>query len=191
MEKSSYLIKYLKIVLTYAIVILLGFTVFFLDDREVSNVFQGKVTVVIISIIKSIYFMIFNYKKIVEVSKKDLPYYEFLLFIGINVFLIIFSFAIDYSCLYWIEPTSFSNIPAGLSYPRIFFEFSYLSILSYTNFGYAEILAVSGYAKLLVIFEDVIAYSMTIFILADFVSLKESIRKRITLQSKKGKSADL
>jgi hypothetical protein len=53
----------------------------------------------------------------------------------------------------------------------------YISILSYTNFGFAESLPVSGFAKLIVIFQDIIAYAMTIFILADFVSLKESLKE--------------
>jgi hypothetical protein len=176
---------YLKVVIEYFTIILFGVIIFFIDDREISNIEQTKIFIAFISFLKTIYFIIFNYKNILSVSKNDTPYYTFLVFICINVMLIIFSFAVDYTCLYWIDPTSFSNIREPISLSRMFFEFIYISILSYTNFGFAESLSLSGFAKLIIIFQDVIAYAMTIFILADFVSLKESLKENFLRKKSK------
>ena len=90
----------------------------------------------------------------------------------------------DYTCLYWINVNSFSSIPLELPFSKVFFEFVYLSMLSYTNFGFAEIMPATGFAKLIVMLQDIISYAMTIFILADFVSLKDSLKER--MQSKIG-----
>jgi hypothetical protein len=172
------MLKYIKVVIEYFVVILLGIIIFYIDDRELSNTYQTKVFITIISFSKTVYFGFYNYKNIISVSKNDTPYYVFLTFICVNVMLIIFSFGIDYTCLFWIDAGSFSNIPEEISFSRMFFEFIYISMLSYTNFGFAESLPVSGFAKLLIIFQDIISYAMTIFILADFVSLKESLKEK-------------
>jgi hypothetical protein len=189
LKEISNVYKYLNVVIEYFIIIMFGVLVFYIDDRELSKTHQIKIIIVSICLLKTIYFIIYNYKKIIEVSMRGTPYYEFLIFVSLNVLLIIFSFAVDYSCIYWIDPSSFSNVSEDFSFERMFFEFFYLSMLSYTNFGFAEILPVSGYAKLLVILEDIISYSMTIFILADFVSLKDSIRDKMLVSQSKDKSA--
>ena len=187
-KEISSIHKYLNVVIEYIIIILFGVFVFYIDDRELSNIRQTKIIITGICFVKTVYFIIYNYKKIIEVSMRGTPYYEFLLFISLNVLLIIFSFAVDYCCLYWIDSSSFSNISENLNFERMFFEFIYLSMLSYTNFGFAEILPVSGYAKSIVMLQDIISYSMTIFILADFVSLKDSIRDKMLVSKSKNKS---
>ncbi len=174
------MLKYLKVVVEYFIVILLGIIIFYVDEREISNTYQTKVFIAVISFAKTVYFVFYNYKNIISVSKNDTPYYVFLTFICVNVMLIIFSFGIDYTCLFWIDSSSFSNISENSSFSRMVFEFIYISTLSYTNFGFAEALPVSGFAKLIIIFQDIISYAMTIFILADFVSLKESLKEKFT-----------
>ncbi|HSZ24345.1 MAG TPA: hypothetical protein VK766_01430 [Cytophagaceae bacterium] len=178
-------VKYLKVVLEYIIVVGFGVIIFYIDDREISDVSQTKLFIAVISFFKTLYFAFFNYRKILEASKNDMPYYEFLLFICLNVLLIIFSFSVDYTCLHWIDSTSFSEISGDLSFGRTFCEFVYFSVLTYTNFGFGQSMPISGYAKLIIIFQDVIAYAMTIFILTDFVSLKESIRENYLVKKDK------
>jgi len=165
-------------------VIVLGVVIFYIDDREWSNVEQRQWIITFISFTKTIFFLVYNYRKITEVSRDNIPYYDFLVFICLNVLLIIFSFAVDYTCLYWINERSFSDIPLNLTFDKVFFEFIYLSMLSYTNFGFAEIMPTTGFAKLLIMLQDIISYAMTIFILADFVSLKDSLKEKLENEKK-------
>lgn len=58
------------------------------------------------------------------------------------------------------------------------FEFGYFSVLNFSFFGYGDITPATIPAKIIVLTEIVLAFLTVIFILSDFISLKESLQKR-------------
>lgn len=169
-----------KIIVKYFIVIILALIVFITNASEHVNSQTNIAFIVVFVIIKAVVFMFESLQKVIEVSKNDTPYYQFLLFLGLNIALIILSFSIDYYCLYKASPLSFSGVQRHESALFIFIDFIYLSIMAFTNFGYGNILAMSMVAKFILTIELIISYAFIIFILSDFISLKESIANKIS-----------
>ncbi len=169
------LISFFKDTLIKNIVILgLGYLIFYIDDKEFLDDFYTKLLIVGISFLKVSFFFIQSLVKILEVSDKNIAYYHFLIFMAKNIFLIILSFTIDFICIYQVDPTSFSGIPETLSFWESSFELFYVSILGFNNLGFYDVIPMSKAVKVLVIMEVFAYMSTIIFILSDFMSLKES-----------------
>ena len=107
----------------------------------------------------------------------DLPYHEFVLLIAYNMVEVTLSFAVDYYCLLAIEPQSLLGIDPQLQGGLLLFECFYFSVLNFSYFGYGDITPGNVFAKIVVLTEIVTAFSTVIFLLSDFISMKESIRK--------------
>lgn len=164
-------------ILKYIIVIALGFAVFYVDDLEFFDTVFSKIILLIIASAKCFYFIYISYKKILETNDKNIPYHNFLIFMAVNVSLIIVSFAVDNYCLYKMEPASFSGLNAFYDEFHVLYEFFYYSLLGFTNFGYGVLMPESLTAKTLIILEIILSFISIIFILSDFISLKESVSK--------------
>jgi hypothetical protein len=93
----------------------------------------------------------------------------------INVAVLIISFAVDFLCLYEISPSNFEGLPDNLTFGELFFEFIYFSMLGFNNLGFYDVIPKSLASKALVIMEIISYFSTIIFVLSDFISLKESI----------------
>jgi hypothetical protein len=159
----------------YLGVILLGMLVYeFIDWQQESNQWLSTVVALVVTA-KTCFFFWFSFRKVLEVSSKDLPYHQFLLFMALNVALIILSFGFDNFCVYKANPTSFTGIKHGYSEIELFFEFFYYSILAFTNFGFGDIIAASALSKATLSAELLLSFAYIIFFLSDFISLKESI----------------
>jgi hypothetical protein len=165
-------------VLKYLFVIAMGAIVFFVDSLEFVDSIFTKLLILLLVVFKSIFFFIQSYKKIVEVTKNNVAYHNFLVFMAINIALIILSFAVDFLCLYQVEPLSFKGMDTSDGFYRKCFEMVYFSMLNFSNFGFGEVMPSGMLAKGIVSFEIIISFITIIFILSDFISLKESISKR-------------
>lgn len=175
--------KYRDLIWKYLIIISLGLIVFFIDDQEF---FNYKITLGLIcalSLAKSIYFVSVSYRKIIEASVREIAYHAFMAFMLLNISMIVFSFAVDFSCLYQVNPKNFVGIEPHLNFWETQFEFWYFSVLNFSFFGYGQIMPTTIAAKIIIIFEVIISFLTIVFILSDFISLKESITER--LQNKK------
>jgi hypothetical protein len=168
--------RYRDIVIENILVVFFGILIFYLDNTE----FKGAYIIGLIflfALTKSIYFILGSFRRILKLTKNNIRYHEFLLFIALNISLIIFSFAIDYICLFQIDPTSFSGISPGLPFYQTVFKFFSFSVLIFSNLGVAKIIPESMTAEALMIFEAMLSFITIIFILSDFVSLKESLNE--------------
>jgi hypothetical protein len=164
-------------ILKYLFVIFMGFVVFYIDSLEFVDVIVTKFLILILVIFKSIFFFTESFKKILEATKNDIAYHNFLIFMAVDISLIVLSFGIDFLCLYQVQPLSFSGISPNLSFGKRIFEMIYFSLLNFSNFGFGEIIPVSMFGKIIVTIEIIISFITIIFILSDFVSLKESFSK--------------
>jgi hypothetical protein len=125
---------------------------------------------------KTIFFGSENLRQLWVASSQNVPYHQFMLIMLINMSQIILSFGLDYHLLHTINGQSFGGLPDQLNFGGTVFELVYYSVLNFTFFGYGDVTPQTIPAKLLTMTEIVLAFVTVIFLLSDFISLKESLR---------------
>ncbi|MDX2190821.1 MAG: ion transporter [Bacteroidota bacterium] len=155
--------------------VIFGWVIFYIDDKEFLEIYYTKWLIIGLATFKTVFFFVQSIKKIFETSDKEVSYHHFLIFMGINIVLIIISFTIDFICLHQVDAHAFMGISANSSFFDICFEMLYFSVLGFNNLGFYDVIPMGKAAKILVM-EEIFAYICTIiFILSDFMSLKESL----------------
>jgi hypothetical protein len=134
--------------------------------------------VIVFSLSKTSWFIFENSQQLIKATAQNLPYHRFLAIMVTNMSQIALSYAIDFYCLYRANSASFSGIDPALGHYELMFEFGYFSILNFSFFGYGDITPATIPAKITVLTEIVLAFLTVIFILSDFISLKESLQKK-------------
>jgi hypothetical protein len=134
--------------------------------------------VVLWAAIKFIYFLIENGMHIVHATTKDVPYHHFLVFMAYNIGQMSLSFALDFHALYLLDAGSLNGIGEGLIGAELWFEFVFYSVLNFSFFGFGDITPATVPAKLITLMEVVLALLTVIFILGDFISIREAVKKR-------------
>jgi hypothetical protein len=114
---------------------------------------------------------------LLQATACDLAYHRFLVLMAYNMAEVTFSYALDFYCLQRLDPANLEGINAGLPLPHLLFECFYFSVLNFSFFGYGDILPRSVPAKLVMLLEVVTAFTTVIFLISDFVSMKESMRR--------------
>jgi len=132
--------------------------------------------VVGLALVKTAYFFIENLQYILLATSHEIPYHRFLALMGVNMAQITISFALDFFLLEAAEEGSFSGFAAGLTEPRILFDCFFYSLLNFTFFGFGDITPQTIPAKLVTLMEVTLAFFTVIFLLSDFISLKDSLR---------------
>lgn len=145
-----------------------------LDGNQQNDIVMS-VTIVAVSLLKAGYFGLENLQQLWKATRDNLPYHRFMLLMLVNMAQIAISYGLDYHCLYSVQADSFAGIQVGMSWSETVFEFIYFSVLNFTFFGYGDITPQTIPAKLITMSEIVLAFTTVIFILSDFISLKESL----------------
>jgi hypothetical protein len=135
-------------------------------------------TVVVLGLawIKTIFFGCENLQQLWRASLDNVPYHCFMQLMLVNMAQIIVSFALDFHLLHLIDRSSFGEVGTDGNLPETVFEFLYFSVLNFTFFGYGDVTPQTVPAKLLTMTEIVLAFVTVIFLLSDFISLKDSLR---------------
>lgn len=149
--------------------------------------FWLTVLVLTSAIAKTIFFGGENLRQLWMASVENTAYHRFMTLMLVNMSQIIVSFGFDYHCLFRINEASFNSVPEHLSGPELVFEFVYFSILNFTFFGYGDMTPATVPAKLLTVTEVILAFVTVIFLLSDFVSLRESLSPRRSNETSEGK----
>jgi hypothetical protein len=129
-----------------------------------------------LALAKTAFFFVENLQHILLATSHEIPYHRFLALMGVNMAQITLSFALDFFLLEAAEPESFAGFAAGLGEPRILFDCFFYSLLNFTFFGFGDITPQSVPAKLVTLMEVTLAFFTVIFLLSDFISLKDSLR---------------
>jgi hypothetical protein len=127
---------------------------------------------------KTVYYFGETLRHLLDATATDLAYHRFLVLIAYNMAQITLSYAIDFYCLYQIDPSNINGIASDLSGAALMFECFYFSVLNFSFFGYGDIIPARVPGKIVMLLEVVTAFSTVIFLLSDFVSMKESMRKK-------------
>jgi len=127
---------------------------------------------------KTVYYFAETLRHLLDATATDLAYHRFLVLIAYNMAQITLSYAIDFYCLYLIDPSNISGIEPSLGGAALMFECFYFSVLNFSFFGYGDIIPARVPGKIVMLLEVVTAFSTVIFLLSDFVSMKESMRRK-------------
>ena len=158
----------------YLAVILIGFFIFLLDYYELTNPFTSEIVLFIINISKSIYFIYFVFRTIKETAHKDFHFQDFMSFIVTSILLVIISFAIDYYCLFRINPDAFSGLIHKQHFITEFITFFYYSISVFTTAGFGDVKPNSTSSQIFVSMELMIAFFFTILVIANITHIRSS-----------------
>jgi len=146
-----------------------------LIDRGRFSAAAMTAIVLTVAWVKTAFFGVENIRQLWRASAENMPYYKFLLLMLVNMMQIIVSFGLDYHVLHKFSVESFAGVNPSLEGATLIFEFIYYSSLNFMFFGYGDITPQSVPAKLLTLTEITLAFVTVIFLLSDFISLKESI----------------
>ena len=133
--------------------------------------------VILVSLAKTAFFGFENIRQLFEATRRNLPYHHFMMLMLVNMTQIILSFGLDFHCLHIGNAASFSVDLASASLFETVFEFVYYSTLNFTFFGFGDVTPQTMPAKFITMTEILLAFITVIFLLSDFISLKESIGK--------------
>jgi len=106
-----------------------------------------------------------------------LAYHRFLALMGVNMAQITVSFALDFWVLESAEQGSFSGFDVASGPGHVFFDCFFYSVLNFSFFGFGDILPLTVPARLVTLMEVILAFFTVIFLLSDFISLKDSLRR--------------
>lgn len=158
----------------YLVVIIAGLLIFLFDYYELTNNIATELFLFVISIVKSVYFIIFVFKTIKNTAHKDFYFHEFMSFAVISILLVIISFSIDYYCLFRINPGSFSGTIPKANIITEYISFFYYSISVFTTAGFGDIKPNSTSAQVFVSMELMIAFFFTILVIANISHIRKS-----------------
>jgi hypothetical protein len=136
------------------------------------------IAVAVWAAIKTGYYFFENLKHLQEATTTDLAYHKFVVLLAYNMAQITISFALDFYCLVRIDRESLNGIDPHLAGGELLFECFYFSVLNFSFFGYGDITPAHIPGKVIMLLEVVTAFSTVIFLLSDFVSMKESMRRK-------------
>ena len=160
------------------VVILLGVIIFLLDYYEQIGPLANEITLFLLTIGKSAYFIFLTFRRIRKTLETEFFYHEFLSFIVYYVLLIILSFAVDFYCLYRIDATAFQGIQQRQTILDEFVTFAYFSIATFTTVGFGDIFPRSTSAQIFVSAEVMLAFFFNILIIANIIQIRESFGKQ-------------
>lgn len=143
-------------------------------DRDLSHT-AALPLAILLSLAKTTFFGIENIRQLFEATRSNQAYHRFMLLMLINMTQIILSFSLDFHCLHRINPASFSVELTEATQFETVFEFIYYSTLNFTFFGYGDVTPQTVPAKFITMTEILLAFVTVIFLLSDFISLKESL----------------
>jgi len=170
--------RYLPNALEYAALLLLAYLSRLVFAHDWLTGLAFELTVVGLAWLKTIWFVLENSRQLIHATAQNLPYHRFLSVMGVNMSQISLSFALDFYCLQRANPGSFASLDAALSRAELAFDCVYFSILNFSYFGYGDITPQTIPAKLVTLTEVTLGFLTLIFILSDFISLKDSLRAR-------------
>jgi len=127
---------------------------------------------------KTAFFGTENLQQLWYAARHNVSHHQFLIWMGINMFQMIMSFAFDFHCLYRLNAKSFAGMTSNIDPNEALFDCFYLSTLNFSFFGYSDILPQTITAKIVNLTEILIAFITVIFLLSDFMSLKDSLVRR-------------
>lgn len=136
--------------------------------------------VVILAVLKSMYFTAFTFRQMNRSIKECHSFGQLLGIFGFIVFVIVFSFGADYTCLSVGSPSAFKGLEGAinLTYTEQLFQYFYFSTVTFASIGYGDIVPVEVSAKTVVIIEIAQSFVTVVFGLSNINNIHTIIKNR-------------
>ena len=170
------MMKYQRNFLEFMVIILLGEAVVIIENSGYLGTTALYTLVVGICWLKTAWFVYETSQDLNRATTHNLPYHQFLKIVGINMTQVMLSFGIDYYTLLKIDMACLNEINPAFNELELLFECVYFSALNFSYFGYGDITPANIPAKLVSLTEILMGFMTVIFILSDFITLKESMK---------------
>lgn len=167
----------LRQVLEFAIILGIGWGTHWVGQRGWLSPEGTCWLITALALGKTLFFLVENLHQLLVATTRNALYHRFMGLMLVNMMQIALSFGLDFWCLHCAMPGSFSGVAEHLQGAELLFEHCYFSFLNITYFGYGDITPQTIPAKLVTMLELLIAFFTVIFLLSDFISLKEAIQK--------------
>ena len=172
------LIRYRREVMEFAILFIMAFLIKIINDGHYVKTYVLETIIIVLTITKTLYFIFENSVQLLNATAQDIPYHRFLLLTTYNIGQMMLSYAIDFFMLYELDKSSFTGVNPAFTVYEEMFEFFYFSVLNFTFFGFGDLTPANIPTKIVMLFEVIMAFLTMIFILSDFISMKDSLRKK-------------
>jgi hypothetical protein len=169
--------KYQRNLLEFLAIILVAESIVIVQHNNWLSATALYSLIVIVCWLKTVWFVYETSQDLTEATRKNIPYHQFLMIVGINMVQVVISFALDFYVLLKVDIACFNGIDPKFSEPELLFECFYLSALNFSYFGYGDVTPANIPAKLVTLTGILLGFMTVIFILSDFITLKESISK--------------
>ena len=158
----------------FSFVLIIGFILFIIGGKEMGKGTVPEAILLGYSLGKTFYFFKLVINRIKQTAHQVLDTNDIMSFIGINTILIVVSYGVDYICLFEINKHSFSGIETWGHLGPHFVTFLYFSIVTFSTAGVGDIAPVTLTARLLTSAELMLAWFLTILVIANFSFIRES-----------------
>ena len=101
--------------------------------------------VVGLAFFKTLYFTFFTFRQVNKSIRLCHSFRQLLSIFGVLILLIIFSFGVDYTCLFTADASSFKGLTSNTNQGYIghLFELTYFSVVTFASVGYGDIAPLS------------------------------------------------
>lgn len=124
--------------------------------------------VAVAALAKTIVITMTTLKKLTKLTKICHSLERLLLVFGFIIFIIVFSFATDYTCLYQFNQSAFVGVPEfSNTYLFNLYHFFYFSVITFSTVGFGDITPVSDVAKFVVMLEIFLSFFIIVFALTN------------------------
>lgn len=136
--------------------------------------------IVSLAFLKSAYFTTFTFRQMNISIKESHSFGQLLGIFGVIVFVIVFSFGADYTCLSVGSPSAFKGLEGAinLTYTEQLFQYFYFSTVTFASIGYGDIVPVEVSAKTVVIIEIAQSFVTVVFGLSNINNIHTIIKNR-------------
>ena len=168
----------MRLVIPYLIVLGVGTAIYLIDMAEFANESVRQWVLIPVVVFKSAYFLWALLAYLRDHMGEELRFDVFARFTVMNVLLMVFSFAIDYYCLFQINPESFRGAISTDNMGEGLFSFMYFSISTFTTAGFGDISPVGSVARFFVTCQLGLSWLVTILVIGNAAHLHQSLMKK-------------
>ena len=132
------------------------------------NATYAVIMLLALTLIKIGFIIALSFNQLMKIIGQSHILSHVLVLFGYLIVVIVFSFAIDYTALYFFDPTHFKiNNSAGSNGLLVFFDMSYFSLITFSSVGYGDIVPITVTAKIVVVLEVALRFFVLVFGIAN------------------------